>query len=252
MRGAQSIGTGMIRLSQNAQKCFSCTGDATSLSQSWPGLIDRFTLFKNDDGDFPLFLQTAWNERLIVKKKRAAVLLLLCNVDGIPSILFTKRGRRLKQHAAEICFVGGHFDEGDKDLLQTALREAQEELHPQPGFIQDKVKVLGKTTSLPSLRGTMVTPFVGVLLYNLTHISLPQVFPGSPGEVDAVFTVSIRDLLRSETSIKLPPNRFQLERGPMFPTKHGEIWGLTAYILRPILRKLLNCYVHPLAHSSHE
>ena len=68
---------------------------------------------------------------------------------------------------------------------------------------------------------------------------LPLLFPGSPDEVDAVFAVSVQDLAAGETSHQLPHNRYGMQMAPRFPSDHGDIWGLTALILRPILRNLL-------------
>jgi len=213
----------------------------STLSQSWPAIVRRFNTLKNDDGFFPLFPQNAEQKRLIKKDREAAVFVMLCSVDQEPALLFTKRGSNLNQHAAEISFPGGHFeDEVDKDLVQTALRETQEELEPSPpSLISHQVEILGKAAKLPSLRGTPVTPVLGVLWHDLSKSNLQNVFPGSPGEVDVVFTVSVKELLQSETSRELPENRFKLRHGPVFPTEHGNIWGLTAYILRPLLHNLL-------------
>ena len=42
-------------------------------------------------------------------------------------ILLTKRSEHLKSHAGQISFPGGKFDESDGTLLETALREWEEE-----------------------------------------------------------------------------------------------------------------------------
>ena len=175
------------------------------------------------------------------QEQQAAVLVLLCQVDGDRSILFTKRSTKLRQDAAEISFPGGHVDSAvDNSFVDTALRETEEELMPPDDFsFMNQIDIVGQTTQLSSLRGTPVTPVVGVLQHELSGTGLPHVFPGSPDEVDVVFTVSMKTLMETESSRKLPENRFRLDRGPVFPTQHGEIWGLTAYILRPLLHQLL-------------
>lgn len=39
--------------------------------------------------------------------RRASVVIPLCNVDGVASVLFTKRSGRLRAHKNEVCFPGG-------------------------------------------------------------------------------------------------------------------------------------------------
>jgi nudix motif 8 len=190
---------------------------------------------------------------------KAAVLVLLCTVNGEPSVVLTRRSSRLSSHAGEISFPGGHYDaRHDANLLDTALREAQEELAPadpryleldeasdgQEGVEADSNKprltMLGPTTSVPSLKGIPVKPFVAAILrQNFTH-PISSVFPGDPSEVDLVFAMPVRQLLRTETTHELPQNRFGMVHAPLFPTPYGsDIWGLTAFILRPLLHKLL-------------
>lgn len=41
----------------------------------------------------------------------SAILIPFCRVDGVPSLLFTKRANTLKSHRGEVCFPGGRRDE---------------------------------------------------------------------------------------------------------------------------------------------
>ena len=78
-------------------------------------------------------------------KREAAILVPLCTVQGIPSVLFTRRSAQLSTHASQISFPGGYYDEAlddgnnveilernglnvDYKLVNTASREMQEEL----------------------------------------------------------------------------------------------------------------------------
>lgn len=38
---------------------------------------------------------------------RASVVIPLCNVDGVASVLFTKRASTMRAHKNEVCFPGG-------------------------------------------------------------------------------------------------------------------------------------------------
>lgn len=65
--------------------------------------------------------------------KRAGVVLPLCNVDGVPCILFEKRSAHLRAHADEVCLPGGMVsDNEDKSIVQTCLREMEEEIGIKP------------------------------------------------------------------------------------------------------------------------
>ena len=78
--------------------------------------------------------------------KPAAILLPIIERDE-PSILLTKRSDEMPTHAGQISFPGGRVHPGDASLIETALRELQEEtgigrefvdvggfLDPQPGL----------------------------------------------------------------------------------------------------------------------
>ncbi|MBV8196064.1 MAG: NUDIX domain-containing protein, partial [Candidatus Dormibacteraeota bacterium] len=47
--------------------------------------------------------------------------------DTLP-LLFMLRSSDLRQHAGQIAFPGGSVEESDRDVVDTALREAREEM----------------------------------------------------------------------------------------------------------------------------
>lgn len=181
------------------------------------------------------------------KRRRAAVLVPLCTVDSVPSVMFTLRSEDVTTHKSEISFPGGHRDCGtDASSIDTALRETKEELASPDGWYDydEGISILGKTGKVPSLTGIMVTPVVGAFNRDLPSSSeeFVRLFPGNEGEVDSVFTVSVRKLLENETSEPLPRlggARGKEAMGPVFPTANGKVWGLTAIVLRPILHEIL-------------
>jgi 8-oxo-dGTP pyrophosphatase MutT (NUDIX family) len=58
---------------------------------------------------------------------------------GEPTVLFTRRTEHLPSHAGQICFPGGRYHADDKTLIQTALREMEEEI----GLPSDAVEIVG-------------------------------------------------------------------------------------------------------------
>ena len=51
----------------------------------------------------------------------SAILIPFCRVDGVPSLLFTKRANTLKSHRGEVCFPGGRRDEKECLSYKTVL-----------------------------------------------------------------------------------------------------------------------------------
>jgi len=193
----------------------------------------------NKDGMLPLLSPSAsrrvfhqYPNRL---RRSAAVLVPLVSVQEEPCVLFTVRSASIKTHASEISFPGGHKDPGDASLVDTALRETREELLLTRRETSDEtIKVLGVATPLPSLKGIPVTPVLGAFLNNVPNPS--QLWKGNKHEVDKVFCVSIQALVEGET---MEPLGRLGRNAPVYPTPHGKVWGLTAYILQPILHKIL-------------
>lgn len=235
----------------------SSINSSTSLDESTSLLLkSSFHNVVNKEGQFQLLtpkqMETFgkkydWSNNKNEENREASVLVLLCSIEGSLSVMFTRRASHLALHASEISFPGGHYQpEEDESLEHTALREADEELLPKPvTLIHDNISIIGKTTRIPSLKGTPVTPIIGCLKNIDLKKPLSSVFPGDRSEVDLVFGISVKELLQCETSEKLPENRFGMQIAPVFPTEHGKIWGLTALILRPLLHRWLGPTLFP-------
>jgi 8-oxo-dGTP pyrophosphatase MutT (NUDIX family) len=101
-----------------------------------------------------------------------------------PGVLLTLRQPYLKRHAGQIAFPGGRVDPEDKDVIATALREAQEEIGLDPSLVD----VVGTSDLYRIGTGFAVTPVVGVI---------PPDLPLAPheGEVAAVFETPLAFLL---------------------------------------------------------
>src|SRR5215469_368816 len=70
--------------------------------------------------------------------KPASVLLPLVTHPQ-PTVLFTQRTERLQDHAGQVSFPGGGREAGDRDPVETALRESEEEI----GLPRGHVEVVG-------------------------------------------------------------------------------------------------------------
>src|SRR5207237_9579706 len=92
-------------------------------------------------------------------RRHAGVLLLFDpSSDRLP-LLFTVRSSDLRSHAGQIAFPGGSAEEGDADIITTALREAHEEV----GIAPDNVDVVGVLSPLvTAVSDRWITPVVGL------------------------------------------------------------------------------------------
>ncbi len=147
--------------------------------------------------------------------------------QGEPHVVLTRRRAGLRRHAGEISFPGGRRDAEDADLMETALREAEEEI----GLSRAQVTLLGElpATSTFATRYT-IHPYVA-------EIPAGVAWRLSPKEVDAVLELPLGEVRASAT--KAPIER----RGITFQTDAyvlGEhvIWGATARILAHLFERL--------------
>ena len=157
----------------------------------------------------------------------AAVLVPIFGVGSRPGLVFTERGAELRRHAGEISFPGGRRDHPAEPLLETALREAHEELGLEPG----SVRVVG---ALPPI-GTFVTnykvhPFVGVIGDELD-------LRPHPVEVEAILHIHL-DALREARGMRRLVRRGIPFRTPTFEVERHMIWGATARIVDELLGRL--------------
>jgi nudix motif 8 len=152
---------------------------------------------------------------------RAAVVVALCTVDGIPSLLLEKRAAHLRAHPDEVCLPGGMVcSVADRTIVATCLREMQEEIE---GIDIESTQVLGvfrcNWGEVHHLVGVAVTPVVCFLG------ELPSDLKPNPSEVSQIFTVPLESLL--DKSVWLHKEGL----APIFLGGPHPIWGLTGYIL---------------------
>ena len=162
-----------------------------------------------------------WTRAGVTATRPAAVLVPLFERDGEAHVWLARRPTTMRSHAGQVAFPGGKTDAQDGSPLETALREADEEL----GIPRDAVDVLGPLDEMHTITGFSISPFVGWLSPGV------EVRPNS-GEVARAFAAPLAAFLE-------PPSGILPWRGW---TVDGElVWGATAWILRGfvgILREL--------------
>jgi hypothetical protein len=142
----------------------------------------------------------------------------------------------------------GEEEEDAEDVVWKQQQQQQQQQKQQlvQSFRGD-IEILGCATPLPSIRGVPVTPVLGAIRHRQFQWPITDAFPGDASEVDLVFAVPIQELLAVEGTHVLPATRFNRTHrsAPIFPVPQGKIWGLTAYMLKPILHQLLKPVFFP-------
>lgn len=164
--------------------------------------------------------------------RRAAVLLGLFEQDGQIFLPFIRRSSTLRLHSGQIAFPGGAADLTDQSLVETALREAHEEI----GLDLSGVKALGVLPPmLTVVSNFLVVPVVAYLPRGLGQVQLQM------GEVAELFPLPLAGLS--------DPANFHTEIWTRDGQPHTvyfydvagyRVWGVTAYILHTFLALLDN------------
>jgi 8-oxo-dGTP pyrophosphatase MutT (NUDIX family) len=159
-------------------------------------------------------------------RTEAAVLVPMHGWPDRPGLVFTERRSDLRRHAGEISFPGGRRD-GGEELLETALREAEEEI----GLSRERVEIVG---ALPPI-GTFVTnykvhPFVGLIAEGMR-------FEPNPTEVESVLVASLDDLAAGYEKRRLVRRGVPIKTDT-YLVSDKLIWGATARILGLLFERL--------------
>ena len=155
----------------------------------------------------------------------ASVLIPVVDRQAGPTILMTVRTPTMPSHAGQISFPGGGPKGGDQTPIDTALREAHEEVGINPDWVTVTAKLGVHFGGL----GYAVTPVVG-LVAPAGHLRRCE------REVDEIFEVPLDHFLKLDNHI-VERRTFREQPYRMFAVPYhddGEnrhIWGLTAGIL---------------------
>lgn len=159
-----------------------------------------------------------------LRLRRAAVLVPLVERPEGLSVLLTRRTEHLASHAGQVSFPGGRAEELDSSPIETALREAQEEI----GLHRRHVEIIGVLPEHVTISAYRVTPVVAL-------VQPPFELRADPGEVAEIFEVPLGFLMsganHERRSVSLPDGG-GTRRFYAMPYKGYFIWGATAAMLR--------------------
>ena len=140
-------------------------------------------------------------------------------------ILMTQRKYNLRKHAGQIAFPGGRKEKDDKDLLETAVRETEEEI----SLSHSNYDVIGNFPRFYTGTGYVVTPYVSLMK---TSSDWKNLIKPSSEEVEKIFVPKSQELLSPEFHVReKPPIKSSMSMTWKIKYKNENIWGLTARVL---------------------
>ena len=119
----------------------------------------------------------------------AAVLIVLYAKNGSYHVLLNKRSELVEYHKGEISFPGGARDPEDRDFVDTALRETEEEM----GVSRGDITILGQLDDIITRTNFGVRVYVGTIPY-------PYPFKPSADEIAEVLEIPI-SVLQDPTNL---------------------------------------------------
>lgn len=167
----------------------------------------------------------ALNEVFVNANRPAAVLICLYYQAQQLHVIFTQRALHLKHHAGQVSFPGGKAEDFDANLVETAYREAKEEI----GLNIEQLKLLGNLPIYKTISGFAVKPIVSIYQ---TSLDIKQDLVIDANEVDSVFSVPLAYLMQ-ENNYHIEKLRRCEESLPVYfiPYQNKMIWGATAGML---------------------
>lgn len=154
----------------------------------------------------------------------AAVLVALFASNNEVRVWLLRRPAGLRTHAGQVALPGGKQDPSDASLVETALREAEEEI----GLPRSAVRVLGEADEYVTVTRYSVAPVVGWL-------SAPFEPTPSPTEAARVFSAPF-STFRDEGLIRAIPFEAVRRLVRTYQVDGEVVWGATAAILGNLAR----------------
>ena len=136
----------------------------------------RDLFFKKEDITHSYFNELCLENKIDNSLTAAAVLVPIISNQESYKILLTHRSKKLDDHAGQISFPGGRIDNSDKTPIDTALREAYEEI----GLNESSVEILGHLDAYATATGFRILPIVGIIKEDF-HTKI------NPIEVESIF-----------------------------------------------------------------
>ena len=154
----------------------------------------------------------------------ASVLIVIYGKE--PIVVMTKKPKDLKFHAGEISFPGGKPEKHDSDLLDTALRETNEEIN----LTISREQIIGQLEPVVTLNSKfLILPFISVV------DTIPKL--ESNVEVDKIFHIPLEPFLKTMANDPDPTHK-RIQEMYVFEYQKQIVWGASARMLKQIQNRL--------------
>jgi 8-oxo-dGTP pyrophosphatase MutT (NUDIX family) len=163
--------------------------------------------------------------------RTAAVLVPLLDLPE-PEMVFTRRAEHLPQHPGQVSFPGGAAEVNDVSAVQTAMREAYEEI----GLPPQVTRPIGFLDRMDTISDYRVLPVVAL-------ITPPVKWVVDEREVAEVFSVPLSVVLDKER-YEARTSEWQGNAYTLY-TLHWQgqkIWGATAAMLMNLITRMQNTH----------
>ncbi len=156
-----------------------------------------------------------------IRNDRIAAVLVPIFPFPKPKIVMIKRKKNLSRSAGHIAFPGGMRD-NDESVIETALREAEEEI----GIEENNIEVLGFLSPKEVVEHRIkIHPVVGILFSND--------FRRNDYEVERILVDDFKFVLKS---------RRITDWGPNFECDGELVWGASSRILDDLYLRIVRVY----------
>ncbi len=162
------------------------------------------------------------------KYRNSAVLIPLMKKGQDIQIILTQRSNNLPSHAGQISFPGGKVDAKDESPVDTAYREANEEI----GLSREEIEHLGYLDITTTGTNFMILPVVASISNNF----VPKL---NNDEVESLVYLPLNYIANSN-NLKLMNKEINGEDRTFFVYEYENyfIWGATARLLKALSERL--------------
>lgn len=162
------------------------------------------------------------------KYRNSAVLIPLLIIGQDIQIILTQRSNNLPSHAGQISFPGGKVDTKDQSPVETAYREASEEI----GLSRDEIEHLGYLDITTTGTNFMILPVVASISNNF----VPKL---NNDEVESLIHLPL-NYIADVNNLKTMNKVINGEDRTFFVYEYDNyfIWGATARLLKALSERL--------------
>jgi len=153
---------------------------------------------------------------------RAAVLVPFYEWGGTLRLIMTKRPDGMRTHPGDVVFPGGMIEPGDDGPVETAMREAHEEVALPP----ENVEVLGGLEPVHTRSAEML------IIPVVARVERPERLVPQPDEVEAIIEPTIDELLDDGHWVT---QDWAGRTMWFYEFPEGILWGATAFMVRQLL-----------------